>query len=117
MLPLHKNSISKSFTYNENNIGDSTSPCKSPVLFLKNSDNFPAELTHDFILLYILRIKFNNFPLIPTLDNFSHNFNLSTVSNAFLKSTKQQYSLFFFLIDILITFERLNIASAVPRLG
>lgn len=71
--------------------------CAKVVCYLKKkSDNFLAELTHDFIL-YKPQINFNNFPLILAFDNIPI---ILIFQMTFLKSTIQQYNLhFIFLVE------------------
>lgn len=52
-LSCLRNSVSKSLTYRENRIGDSSSPCKRPLLLQNASDGIPYDLTQHFMLQYI----------------------------------------------------------------
>ena len=69
----------------------------------------------DLIFLYILWIKSKHFPLIPWWVSLCHRPALQTVSNACLKSTKQQNSFFLLDCDISIKLLRIHRLSDVEK--
>jgi hypothetical protein len=60
----------------------------------KKSENTYPWVIHDLILLYIFQIILKHFPSLQLSSNFCQRPAFQTVSNAFLKSTKQQKSFF-----------------------
>ena len=74
--------------------GDQFSPCLTPTSHAKKSEKSFPWVIHDLILLYIFRIILKHFPSIQLSSNFCERPALQTVSNALLKSTKQQQSFF-----------------------
>ena len=92
--PFAKRKASRSFRKNENKIGDKFSPWRTPLLHGKYAE-FPSWVTIlDFMLLYMLLTKFSHFPLMLYFCSLNHNTSRQTLSNACLKSTKAQKSLF-----------------------
>lgn len=61
------------------------------MLFLQNSDSFPADLTQHFIFSYLIPLILSSLPVILTLHFFSQSLTGSTVSNSFLKSIQQHH--------------------------
>jgi hypothetical protein len=51
VFPFNKKSFSQWLTYKEKR-REIISPCKTPILFTKNSDIFPFNKTHDLILSF-----------------------------------------------------------------
>ena len=80
----------KSFKYNENRKGYTFSPCLTPTSQAKKSENAFPWVIRDLILLCIFRIILKHFPSIQLSNNVCHRPALQTVSNALLKSSKQQ---------------------------
>ena len=77
-------------------VGDRFSPCLTPLSQLKKAENVPVRETQDLILLYILYITWNIFPLILLANIFCQRLVLLTVSKADEKSTYAQNTFFIF---------------------
>ena len=98
-----------------NKKGDRFSPCLTPTLQLKNWLLPSLVVILDLIVLYVLWMKSKHFPLIPWWVSLRHRPALQTVSNACLKSTKQQNSFFLLDCDISIKLLRINRLSDVEK--
>ena len=75
---------------NRNSKEDRGSPCFTPILLSKNSDNDENLLTHNFVVVYMGFRIFNIFVLTLLFVNLNHNSSLLTKTKAILKSTKAQ---------------------------
>ena len=73
------------------------SPCFTPSIISKASDMASPNLTCAVVFEYKLLNKLSIFPFIPYDSIFARSPFLQTVSKAFEKSMKQEYSLSFFL--------------------
>ncbi len=93
MSAVSSKCFSSPSTYNPNRVGLSGHPCFTPMRHLKMAerpcDDRTAALSCAYRDLMMSRIL----PRTPSSSSTCHGTARGTVSNAFLKSTKQQYSL------------------------
>ena len=70
VLPLFIRYDSRSFRKSEKRRGDRFSPCLTPIWLMKLGECSPFSETHDFMLLYILKIILKNLPFTPDSISF-----------------------------------------------
>jgi hypothetical protein len=106
---------SKSFRYIEKSNGDKFSPCLTPALQGKYSEEELFEITHDFMFWYIVLMRVKKRPSIPTFINLCQRPVRQTLSKAFEKSIKAQYSFFLFCFKISDNMCKTKILSIVEN--
>ena len=96
MSAVSKRCFSSPSTYNPNSVGLKGHPCLTPISYIRHlkisespSDVRTAALSYAYIDLMMSK----TLPWTPRSSSTCHSKACSTVSNAFSKSTKHQYSL------------------------
>jgi len=90
---VFKRCFSSPSTHNPNSVGLKGHPCLTPIRHLKISESPFDVRTAALSCAYIDLMMSNTLPWTPRSSSTCHSKACSTVSNAFSKSTKHQYSL------------------------